>query len=95
MTKRSRAFQRLQATLILAAGTACAAEQSSATEKAPLRATLIESKEKNRGVTIHASGASIAMLVTALDDRYVTSRSQQATRIVVRLDRIDGIWAAF
>lgn len=60
-----------------------------------MRATLAESREKNRGVTLHANGASIAMVVTALEKPYVVGRSQQASRIVVRIDRIDGVSAAF
>ena len=69
--------------------------QSAATEKDALRATLLESKEKSKGVTLYAKGASIAMVVTAIDERYVTGRSQQASRIVVRIDQIDGVSAAF
>jgi len=60
-----------------------------------LRATLLESRDKKLGVTLHASGAVIAMVVTAIDDRHVVGRSQQASRIVVRLDRIDAVSAAF
>lgn len=69
--------------------------QTAAAEKDALRATLLESKEKNKGVTLYAKGASIAMVVTAIDERYVTGRSQQASRIVVRIDQIDGVSAAF
>lgn len=78
-----------------AAGAAGATEAATPTEKDPLRAVLAESKDKNRGVTIYTHGASIALVVTALDDRYVFGRSQQATRIVVRIDQIDGVAAAF
>lgn len=69
--------------------------QSAAAEKDALRATLLESKEKNKGVTLHAKGASIAMVVTGMDERYVIGRNQQASRIVVRIDQIDGVSAAF
>ena len=69
--------------------------QTVAAEKDALRATLLESKEKNKGVVLYAKGASIAMVVTAIDERYVTGRSQQASRIVVRIDQIDGVSAAF
>jgi len=72
-----------------------AAETTSAAEKDPLRATLLESKEKNRGVTIHANGASIGCIVVSVDEHYVIGRSQTASRIVVRLDRIDGVSAMF
>lgn len=69
--------------------------QTAAAEKDALRATLLESKEKNKGVTLYAKGASIAMVVTAIDERYVIGRSQQSSRIVVRIDQIDGVSAAF
>lgn len=95
MTKRFHVLQSLLLSFALASGAAGAADPSSASEKDPLRATLMESKEKNRGVTVHASGTSIPMLVTSLDEHYVIGRSQQATRIIVRLDRIDGVSAAF
>jgi hypothetical protein len=91
----SKIFSWLLLSSIVAAGAAGAAEPTAATEKDPVRATLLESKEKAKGVSITASGATIAMVVTALDERYVTGRNQQATRIVVRLDRIDAVSAAF
>lgn len=87
----------LVASFIVASTTAGAAspDAPTASDKDPLRATLMESREKNRGVTVHAAGASIAMVVTAIDGAYVIGRSQAASRIVVRLDRIDGVSAAF
>jgi hypothetical protein len=61
----------------------------------PLRTILHESKEKNRGVTLHVKGNNIGMVVTTVDEQYVTGRSQTASRIVIRLDRIDGVSAMF
>ena len=90
-----RAVRLFLTASIMASSMASAAEPSSATEKDPLRATLLDSKEKNKGVSIYASGATIAMVVTLLDERYVIGRSQQASRIVVRIDRIDSVSAAF
>lgn len=46
-------------------------------------------------MTVYTHGANIALVITALDDRYLFGRSQQATRIVVRIDQIDGVAAAF
>ena len=65
-----RAVQLLLFTSIMVSGMAAAADPASATEKDPLRATL-------------------------MDERYVIGRSQQASRIVVRIDRIDSVSAAF
>lgn len=94
MISVSRLFPILLASSIVAASAAGAAEPAAPAEKDPLRAALAESKEKNRGVTIYTHGASIALVVTSMDERYVIGRSQQATRIVVRIDHIDGIAAA-
>lgn len=77
----------------LVAVPAPAAAQSA--EGDALRAVLLESKEKNRGVAIHANGTTINAVVVSVDDRYVVARSQQSSRIVVRLDRIDGVSAFF
>ena len=95
MMNRSDLYSLLLAFTLVASIPAGAAAQTAAAEKDPLRATLLESKEKNKGVVLYAKGASIAMVVTAIDERYVTGRSQQASRIVVRIDQIDGVSAAF
>ncbi len=95
MTRMSGFFGALLVSALVFSGGARAADPSAANEKDPLRATLIESKERNRGVTIHTHGTSISLLVTAIDDKYVIGRSQQASRIVVRIDHIDGVSAAF
>ena len=87
---------RFLAPLLLSALLAGPALSSEAVaEKDPLRAVLLESKEKNRGVAIHANGVSINAVVVSVDDRYVIARSQQSSRIVIRLDRIDGVSAFF
>jgi len=64
-------------------------------EQDALRAVLAESKEKNRGVAIYANGVTINGVVVSVDDRYVTAKSQQSSRIVIRLDRIDGVSTLF
>jgi hypothetical protein len=95
MSKLSCLLSALAVAFVIAAGAVGAADQPSANEKDPLRATLLESKEKNRGVTIHAHGASIGCVVVSVDDRYMIGRSNQASRVVIRLDRIDGVSAMF
>ena len=90
-----RAVQFLLIASTMASSMASAAEPTSGSEKDPLRATLLESEEKNKGVSIYAGGATIAMVVTLVEERYVIGRSQQASRIVVRIDRIDSVSAAF
>jgi hypothetical protein len=95
MIKRNRLLPLVLAAGILAAGAARAGDPVPTSDKDPLRAALIESKDKNRGVTVYTHGSAIAMVVTGLDERYVMGRSQQASRIVVRLDQIDGVAGAF
>lgn len=95
MFKLYRLLQSMYAITIFPRDTAGSVEPISAGEKDPVRATLIESHAKNRGVTIYSNGASISMVVTAIEDGYVMGRNQQVNRIVIRYDRIDGLTAAF
>ena len=85
----------LLAGALLVAASSRAADMPPAAEKDPLRALLLESISKNKGVTVHTGGAAIGMVVTAIDGCCVFGRSQQSSRIVVRLDRIDAVAAAF
>ena len=94
MNNLTRLFRLLFVSFIVSSGPVRAVEPTAAGEKDPLRAALMESREKNRGVVLHFSDSTIAMVVTAIDGTYVTGRSQAVSRIVVRLDRIDGISAA-
>lgn len=89
-----RTMTRLLPALLLACLFAAAAQ---ATEPAPdpLRAVLLESKDKNRGVSLHVNGSNIGMVVTGVDDQYVIGRSQTTSRIIIRLDRVDGVSAMF
>jgi hypothetical protein len=61
----------------------------------PLRDVFMQSKEKNRGITVHVNGNNVGMVVTGLDDTFVMGRSQTASLILIRLDRIDGVSAMF
>lgn len=95
MLKLNRLLSVIFIASVIAVGAVGAADQPSANEKDPLRATLLESREKNRGVTIHANGANIGCVVVSLDDKYVIGRSNQASRVIIRLDRVDGVSAMF
>jgi len=61
----------------------------------PLKSVLTESKDKGRGVKIYTGGNTIEVLVVSVDDKYVTAKSQQSSKIVIRLDRIDAVVANF
>ena len=60
-----------------------------------LRSVLLESKEKNRGIAIYTNGVTVNAVVVSVDDKYVVAKSQQSSKIVIRLDRIDGVSAFF
>jgi len=92
MTRSARLLAPLFLSVLLS-GPALAAD--AAAEKDPLRAVLLESKEKNRGVAIHANGTTVNAVVVSVEEHYVIARSQQSSRIVIRLDRIDGVSAFF
>jgi hypothetical protein len=66
-----------------------------AADKDPIRAVLLESKDKGRGVVIHANGSAINVVVVQVDEHFVIGRSTTSSRIVVRMDRIDGVSANF
>lgn len=57
----------------------------------PLEELLAASRDQKKGVLLFVQGQSIAGLVTRIgEDGMVELRSQQYSRIVVRMDRIDG-----
>lgn len=89
--------QRLLAAAILAAAVALpalAADPSKAGDD-PLKSVLMESKDKGRGVAIYTGGVTVNGVVVSVDDKYVVAKSQQSSRIVIRLDRIDGVASSF
>ncbi len=76
-------------TLAAAAATTLASAQSSAGGDWIL-SVLRSSMETKKGITLHVRGQSVSMLVTNIGDQFVEGRSQQASRIVVRLASIDA-----
>jgi hypothetical protein len=38
---------------------------------------------------------TVSVVVVSVDDKYVVARNQQSSRIVIRLDRVDGVAASF
>jgi hypothetical protein len=54
--------------------------------------TLKSAQEAKRGVVLFVTGQSVAGAVVRVEaGQWVELRSQQYARIVVRLDRIDGV----
>lgn len=79
----------LACALTVASGAAQAAEAIQGIEQA--LATALQDK---RGITLYVNGQTIAGAVTRIEPgQWVELRNQQYGRIIVRLDRIDGIAA--
>jgi len=102
MTSLPRALPRDTAAFCLALALAMGAQAADA-PPAPkaggdtdaLRSLLTESKDKNRGVSIYTNGATIQAVVVEVGDRYVIAKSRESGKIVIRLDRIDGVASQF
>ena len=88
---------RLLAALLAAASFALPVAAADAPKSGddPLKSVLLESKEKNRGVAIYTNGVTVNAIVVSVDDKFVVAKSQQSSRIVIRLDRIDGVSTSF
>lgn len=85
--------RRLAAALVvacsLASGLAQAADAAQGIEQA-----LSAAQQDKRGITLYVAGQTISGTVTRVEPgRWVELRNQQFGRIIVRLDRIDGVAA--
>lgn len=84
--RRLRAFV-VACTLVAAGGAASAAEPQRAIEQA-----MAAAQQDKRGVTLYVAGQAVSGAVTRIEPGlWVELRNAQFGRIVVRLDRIDGI----
>ena len=76
-------------TLVLAAGAAAAADAGSGIEQA-----LKAAQQDKRGITLYVGGQAISGAVTRVEaGQWVELKNQTSGRIVVRIDRIDGVAA--
>ena len=75
--------------LSIAAGAAAAADAVKGIE-----AALVAAQQDKRGITIYVSGQTIAGAVTKVEPgAWVEMKNQTSGKIIVRIDRIDGIAA--
>ena len=75
--------------LAVAAGAAAAADAVKGIEQA-----LVAAQQDKRGITLYVSGQTIAGAVTKVEPgQWVEMKNQTSGKIVVRIDRIDGIAA--
>jgi len=83
------ALAALVVTCVLAAPAALATEALQGMEQA-----LTVALQDKRGITLYVAGQTISGAVTRIEPgQWVEMRNQQYGRIIVRLDRIDGIAA--
>ena len=75
--------------LVVAAAGAAAADAVKGIEQA-----LVAAQQDKRGITLYVAGQTIAGAVTRVEPgQWVEMRNQTSGRIIVRIDRIDGIAA--
>ena len=75
--------------LSIAAGAAAAADAVKGIE-----AALVAAQQDKRGITLYVSGQTIAGAVTKVEPgQWVEMKNQTSGKIIVRIDRIDGIAA--
>jgi len=75
--------------LALAAGAAAAADAVKGIELA-----LVAAQQDKRGITLYVGGQTIAGAVTRVEPgQWVEMKNQTSGKIIVRIDRIDGIAA--
>jgi len=84
---------RIAAALVVASALATGIAQAGDALQGIEQALNVALQEK-RGITLYVNGQTIAGAVTRIEaGQWVELRSQQYGRIIVRLDRIDGIAA--
>jgi hypothetical protein len=73
--------------LLIACGAASASDAGRGIEQ-----LLSAAQQDKRGVTLYVNGQTVAGAVLRIEPgQWVELKSQQASRIIVRLDRIDGV----
>jgi endonuclease YncB( thermonuclease family) len=90
-SSRLRASRHALASLaiVLCSGAAHAADAAHGIEQA-----LTAAQQDKRGITLYVNGQTIGGAVTRVEPgQWVELKNQQSSKIVVRLDRIDGIAA--
>ena len=66
----------------------------SSIRRTPVRHALVAAQQDKRGITLYVSGQTIAGAVTKVEPgQWVEMKNQTSGKIVVRIDRIDGIAA--
>ena len=79
---------------LASAATSAACAASSADALRGIEQALVAAQQDKRGITVYVAGQTIGGAVTRIETgQWVELRNQTAGKIIVRLDRIDGIAA--
>ncbi|MFT3953767.1 MAG: hypothetical protein QM722_05045 [Piscinibacter sp.] len=90
----SSVARRLLATVALALAAGAASATGAADAARGIEQVLAAAAQDKRGVTLYVAGQAVSGAVVRIEPGlWVELRSQQFGRIVVRLDRVDGIAA--
>lgn len=88
-SKRAARHALMTLVITLAAGAAGAVTAPQGIEQA-----LTAAQQDKRGITLYVSGQAVAGAVTRIEPgQWVEMKNQTSGKIIVRLDRIDGIAA--
>lgn len=79
------------ATLLVVASATFSAPSLAADPPKALEQALAAMQTDKRGVALHVNGQIIGGAITKVDGGVVEMRGPQGVKIVVRLDRIDGV----
>lgn len=86
--------RRLTLVSLAASLAAVASAQTNSPDGDWIMNALQTSLQTKKGLTLHVKGQSIPMVVTQIGNHFVEGRSQQSSKIVVRLESIDAVSVA-
>lgn len=93
-TSSSRTMRQALTCVVIALAVGTAAIASAATAPQGIEQALNAALQDKRGITVSVSGQAIAGAVTRVEPgQWVEMKNQTSGKIIVRMDRIDGIAA--
>ncbi len=97
MSPSPRALPRVTAAFCLALALAMGAQAADAPppkaggDTDALRSLLAESKDKGRGVSIYTNGATLQVVVVAVEERYVSGTARTVSKVTVTFGSVFSI----
>jgi len=93
-TLHRAAGRRIGSLTLVLCGLAAAAAANAAEATHGIEQALAAAQQDKRGLTLYVNGQAIGGAVTRIEPgQWVELKNQQASRILIRLDRIDGLAA--